>query len=116
MTERSLPQRVVHGFEPVWNEQSRVLILGTMPSPKSREQGFYYGHPRNRFWPVLSQVLGEECPGTAEGRRGARSAAGLLLHAWREGVDHPVTGERLRLETAWPTRLWPTCPPALLDR
>ena len=47
---------------------------------------------------------------------GARSAAGLLLHAWREGVDHPVTGERLRLETAWPTRLWPTCPPALLDR
>ena len=47
---------------------------------------------------------------------GARSAAGLLLHAWREGVDHPVTGERLRLETAWPTRLWPACPPALLDR
>ncbi|MCI2086018.1 MAG: RluA family pseudouridine synthase [Olsenella sp.] len=47
---------------------------------------------------------------------GARSAAGLLLHAWREGVDHPVTGERLRLETSWPTRLWPTCPPALLDR
>lgn len=38
---------------------------------------------------------------------GARSGAGLLLHAWREGLDHPVTGERLRLETAWPERLWP---------
>lgn len=38
---------------------------------------------------------------------GARSGAGLLLHAWREGFDHPVTGERLRLETAWPERLWP---------
>ncbi len=39
---------------------------------------------------------------------GARSGAGLLLHAWREGLDHPVTGERLRLETAWPGRLWQT--------
>ena len=38
---------------------------------------------------------------------GARSGAGLLLHAWREGLDHPVTGKRLRLETAWPERLWP---------
>lgn len=38
---------------------------------------------------------------------GARSGAGLLLHAWREELDHPVTGERLRLETAWPARLWP---------
>ena len=41
---------------------------------------------------------------------GARSPAGLLLHAWREEVDHPVTGERLRLETAWPERLWPASP------
>ena len=38
---------------------------------------------------------------------GARSTSGLLLHAWREELDHPVTGERLRLETAWPERLWP---------
>lgn len=79
MTERSFPQRVVHEFEPVWNEQSRVLILGTMPSPKSREQGFYYGHPRNRFWPVLSQILGEECPGTAEGRRGMALRHGIAV-------------------------------------
>lgn len=41
---------------------------------------------------------------------GARSAAGLLLHAWREELVHPVTGERLRLETAWPERLWPERP------
>ena len=41
---------------------------------------------------------------------GARSSAGLLLHAWREELDHPVTGERLRLETAWPVRLWPERP------
>ena len=39
-------------------------MLGTMPSPKSREVGFYYGHPRNRFWKVLSDVCGEEVPET----------------------------------------------------
>lgn len=44
---------------------------------------------------------------------GARSSAGLLLHAWREELDHPVTGERLRLETPWPERLWPARPDAL---
>lgn len=44
---------------------------------------------------------------------GPRSAAGLMLHAWREELDHPVTGEHLRLETAWPTRLWPERPSAL---
>lgn len=41
---------------------------------------------------------------------GARSGAGLLLHAWREALDHPVTGERLELETPWPARLWPAPP------
>lgn len=45
---------------------------------------------------------------------GARCPAGLMLHAWREELDHPVTGERLRLETAWPARLWPDPPAALL--
>lgn len=47
----------VHPFEPVWDENSRILILGTFPSPKSREYGFYYGHPANRFWRTLSAVL-----------------------------------------------------------
>ncbi len=55
---------VEHTFEPVFDGASRVLVLGSIPSPKSREQGFYYGHPRNRFWPVLARVLGEETPGT----------------------------------------------------
>ena len=51
------PQTVLHTIPPVYDQNSRVLILGTMPSPKSRETGFYYGHPRNRFWPVLAAVL-----------------------------------------------------------
>ena len=51
---------VQHPIPPVWNEQSRVLILGTMPSPKSRQSGFFYMHPQNRFWSVMSEVFGEE--------------------------------------------------------
>ena len=50
---------VVHQIAPVWNSKSSVLILGTMPSPKSREAGFFYMHPQNRFWKVLTQVFGE---------------------------------------------------------
>ncbi len=49
-------------FEPVYNEHSRALILGTWPSPKSREMAFYYGHPQNRFWPVLAVLTGEPVP------------------------------------------------------
>lgn len=60
---------VVHLLEPVWDAHSRVLILGTIPSPKSRELGFYYGHPQNRFWPVLSRVLGRPLPQTNEEKR-----------------------------------------------
>ena len=49
-------------FEPVYNEHSRALILGTWPSPKSREMAFYYGHPQNRFWPMLAALTGEQTP------------------------------------------------------
>ena len=42
--------RASHGFGPVYDEKSRILILGSFPSVKSREEGFFYGHPRNRFW------------------------------------------------------------------
>lgn len=59
-------EQVLHGFAPVFNKESRVLMLGTMPSPKSRETGFYYGHPRNRFWKVVSDVCGEEPPKSRE--------------------------------------------------
>lgn len=61
--------KVVHAFSPVFDENGRVLILGTMPSPKSREQGFYYSHPRNRFWPVMAALFGEDAPKTPEEKR-----------------------------------------------
>lgn len=60
---------VVHSFEPVYDEQSRVLILGSLPSVKSREQGFYYGHPQNRFWKVISAAIGCDTPQTVEEKR-----------------------------------------------
>ena len=49
-------------FAPVYGPRSRALILGTWPSPKSREMAFYYGHPQNRFWPVLAALTGEPVP------------------------------------------------------
>ena len=49
-------------FAPVYNEHSRALILGTWPSPKSREMAFYYGHPQNRFWPMMAALTGEPVP------------------------------------------------------
>ncbi|MCR1842919.1 DNA-deoxyinosine glycosylase [Murimonas intestini] len=56
-----------HTFEPVFDGKSRILILGTFPSVKSRENEFYYGHPQNRFWKVLAAVTGADTPvGTEE--------------------------------------------------
>ena len=62
-------QYVEHEFAPVYNEESQVLILGSLPSVKSREQGFYYGHPRNRFWKVVAAVLGVPEPLTIEEKK-----------------------------------------------
>lgn len=50
---------VTHPIPPVWDSKSQILILGTMPSPKSREAGFFYMHPQNRFWSVMAEVFGE---------------------------------------------------------
>lgn len=60
---------VVHSVEPIWSPDARVLVLGTMPSPKSREVGIPYGHPQNRFWPVLAALFNDQDPKTPEGRR-----------------------------------------------
>ncbi len=61
--------KVSHTFNPVYDENSQVLILGTIPSPKSREHGFYYGHPQNRFWRIISDVLGEPLPNTIDEKK-----------------------------------------------
>ena len=79
---------VEHGeIPPVFDEHSSVLILGTMPSPKSREAGFYYAHPQNRFWRVLAAVLGEPFPPTAEERRSLALRRGVALWDVLEQCD-----------------------------
>ena len=60
---------VTHNFPPLFAPDSRALILGSIPSPKSREQAFFYGHPQNRFWPVLAAVFGEPAPQTVADKR-----------------------------------------------
>ncbi len=59
-------ERVFHTIPPVVSPESEILILGTMPSPKSREAAFYYAHPQNRFWPAISRALDEPPPQTRE--------------------------------------------------
>ncbi len=58
-----------HPFAPVYDQSSRLLILGSFPSVRSREDGFYYGHPRNRFWPMLARCLAQPTPCSAEEKR-----------------------------------------------
>ncbi len=60
---------VEHPFEPVFDEHSRVLVLGTIPSPRSRELGFYYMHGQNRFWKILEALFDESVGTTADARR-----------------------------------------------
>lgn len=62
-------ENIRHEFAPVFDGNSRILILGTFPSVKSREQQFYYGHPQNRFWKVLAALAGETQPGTIEEKK-----------------------------------------------
>ena len=67
--------RVLHEISPVYDTRSKILILGSFPSVKSREMNFFYGHPQNRFWKLLASLLGEEQPMTIEEKR-----AFLLRH------------------------------------
>ncbi len=68
-------EHIVHSFEPVYDKDSEILILGTLPSVKSRENNFYYGHKQNRFWKVLATLLKEPVPQTIEEKK-----AMLLAH------------------------------------
>ena len=60
---------VTHEFGPIFDEQSQLLILGSFPSVKSREQQFYYGHPQNRFWKLLAALTDEEIPESIEQKK-----------------------------------------------
>ena len=60
---------VTHEFEPFYDKDSKILILGSIPSPASRKQGFYYAHPQNRFWKVLEKVYNEKIEGDISSKK-----------------------------------------------
>lgn len=62
-------KNIAHTFGPVWDKNSKIMVLGTFPSVKSRENNFYYGHPQNRFWKVIAAVTGSEVPETIEDKK-----------------------------------------------
>ena len=73
-------ERVTQEFAPVCDADCRVLILGTAPSKKSREVGFYYGHPQNRFWKMLAAVTGERVPQSIEEKKALLLRNHIALH------------------------------------
>ena len=96
-------QHITHGFEPVFDERSRVLVLGSFPSVLSRENRFYYGNPRNRFWRVVAEALGEAepAPGDVEAKRGLLLRHGVAL--WDVIAACAITGISESLPITMPT-------------
>ncbi len=70
---------LTHPFEPVYDQNSRLLILGSFPSVKSRELGFYYSHPRNRFWKLIADLTGAALPVSIDAKRELLLEAGIAL-------------------------------------
>ena len=79
-----------HPFGPLYDENSRVLILGSFPSVRSREQNFFYGHPQNRFWKVVAAVFGKPVPQTVEEKKLLILDNGLAL--WDSIASCEITG------------------------
>lgn len=78
---------VSHDFEPVFDENSKVLILGTFPSVKSRENRFYYGHLQNRFWKVIAGLTESEVPQTIEEKKKLLLEHGIAIWDVIESCD-----------------------------
>ncbi len=81
---------ICHPFPPLYDENSKILILGSFPSVKSREQLFFYGHPQNRFWRVVAQVHGAPVPQSIEEKRAFLLARGIAL--WDVIASCSITG------------------------
>ncbi len=90
MDSETMKTRLNHPFGPLYDENSRVLILGSFPSVKSREQNFFYGHPQNRFWKVVSAVFEQPLPLTIEEKKQLILGSGLAL--WDSIASCEITG------------------------
>ena len=83
-------RRIEHPFGPLFGPDSRILVLGSFPSVKSREQNFFYGHPQNRFWKVVAAVFGEEVPADIPAKKALILNHGLAL--WDSIASCEITG------------------------
>ena len=81
---------VLHNIPPVFDENSKILILGSFPSVRSRETEFYYGHPQNRFWRVISVVFGAKVPETTDEKRALLLSNRIAL--WDVIASCEITG------------------------
>ena len=72
-------EQVQHEIPPLYDGHSKILILGSFPSVKSREGHFFYNHPQNRFWRVLAAVTGQETPGTILEKKEFLLRSGIAL-------------------------------------
>ena len=71
---------MITAFPPVFDEHSKILILGSMPSVRSLQVSFYYGNPHNRFWGLLGEITGDPVPAEVPGRRAFLLAHGIALY------------------------------------
>ncbi len=72
-------QHIVHPIPPFFKDDSKILILGSFPSVKTRESGFFYGHPQNRFWKVMAAVFKDDVPATVPEKRAFLSCHQVAL-------------------------------------
>ena len=84
------PEKQFHNIEPFYCDSSRLLIVGSFPSPKSRETGFFYGHPSNRFWQVISSVSGYPVPCDIPQKKELLTNTGIAL--WDMAAECVITG------------------------
>ena len=85
-----MKDHIIHPIPPFYDKDSEILILGSFPSVKSREQMFFYGHPQNRFWKVLAALYHQEIPATVEQKKELILANGLAL--WDSIGSCVITG------------------------
>lgn len=80
-------KHIERNFGPVYNADSKILILGSFPSVRSRAAAFYYGHPQNRFWPLMGRILGCDIPPDTEARKALMLEKGIALWDTIEACD-----------------------------
>ena len=81
---------IIHPIPPLYDENSRVLILGSFPSVKSREAMFFYGHPQNRFWKLMALLFEAETPSTVEEKKRLVLSHGIAM--WDTIHSCTITG------------------------